>query len=110
MFWKKLLKNISSILILNHILYVAFAQGISTTSFERVNSNLNMSEDQTIDIPKEMKFQNLLVLGIGSKAGANYKIDIFRKLRPFAKNIYVCELKNNDLVSNILKDKLVDHF
>lgn len=55
-------------------------------------------------------FDNLLVLGAGSNMGANYKINIFKTLRPYAKKIYVCELENNDLIPILLDNGLVDEY
>jgi hypothetical protein len=83
---------------------------MSVRHFCKLTTNLNMAEGINIDISRKLKFNNLLVLGIGSKLGANYKIEIFRKLRPFARNIYVSDLKDNTLISTLLAEGLIDYF
>lgn len=57
-----------------------------------------------------IKFDNLLVLGIGGKNGFNYKINIFRKIKPYTNNLYVCDLKDNDRVLNLLDNGFADSF
>ena len=67
----------------------------------------------------ELKFNNLLVLGIIGNFDRNYKIDIFKKLRPHAKNIYVGDIIENAPAHLFLPDEfdhpflangLADHF
>ena len=41
----------------------------------------------------EIEFNHLLILGIGGKMGAEYKRYIFEKVRPYAKNIYACDIR-----------------
>jgi hypothetical protein len=58
----------------------------------------------------EMKYQNIIILGAGSNFGSEYKIGLFKKLRPLAVNIFLVEMEDNDLAPIILEAKLVDFF
>ena len=86
------------------------------TTFANTNklSDSKIAKDVTYSLQREgreeLKLETLLVLGIGGRFGADYKLDIFRELRKCAKNIYVCDLKNNELAKVLLADQLVDHF
>jgi hypothetical protein len=40
--------------------------------------------------------------------GAKYKLDIFQRLRPLAKKIYLCELEGDTLARKLYDENLVD--
>ena len=42
--------------------------------------------------------------------GAEYKKYIFEKVRPYTKNIYACDISNNELAHELCKENLIDHF
>jgi D-alanine-D-alanine ligase-like ATP-grasp enzyme len=67
-------------------------------------THANQKEESSI-IPK---VENLLILGAGSSMGAEYKLDIFQRLRPLAKKIYLCELEDNTLARKLYDENLVD--
>lgn len=52
--------------------------------------------------------ENILILGSGSEMGANYKVDIFQRLRPLAKKVYLCEQEGNTLAKKLYDENLVD--
>ncbi len=62
------------------------------------------------DVVPKIKLDHVLVLGVGSDFGGEYKIDVFRKLRPYIQNLYVCELSDNELIGRLLEEGLVDQF
>lgn len=74
--------------------------GIKTQAFKQTMASL----------PKKLEFEHLLVLGVGSYAGARYKIGIFEKLRSCATNVYTCDLEYNDLIPALLNNGLVNRF
>lgn len=57
-----------------------------------------------------MFLNKVLVLGAGSGVGEEYKRSIFQKIRSNIKEIYVCELENNQLSSALLQERLVDSY
>ena len=59
---------------------------------------------------ESLKLKKILVLGVGSNFGSKYKLDVFKKLRKYSDEIYVCELKNNDLIQDLLESNLIEHF
>jgi len=85
-------------LLLKTILLIVNLMGFLNYSLHAINKK------------EEPKFTNLLVLGIGGKIGKEYKLAIFKKIRPYAKNIYVCDVFDNELVPVLIKDKLIDQF
>jgi len=58
----------------------------------------------------EFVFNHLIVLGIGDNMGAVYKKAVFEKIKPHAKHIYTCDLKDNPLQDILSKENLIDYF